>query len=159
LSRFTSSPRQTISCDGAAAAAHARRKLADLQQSRQHRQFADEPLGYLHLEQIGDSRTDVVERLDAERHAHPSHRSEEVDARRETPSASRPSTRGARIGEPSTARLFHHAVGDLAHLEVDRHRLANANELAGAIELFDEFRESIDGYGSEEGRICGLVPR
>jgi hypothetical protein len=36
--------------------------------------------------------------------------------------------------------------------------LANANELAGAIELFDEFRESIDGQESEEGRAWGLVP-
>ena len=58
----------------------------------------------------------------------------------------------------SAARLFHHAVGDFAQLEIDRDRLLDAYELAGAIELLNEFRESIDGYESEEGRAWGLVP-
>jgi hypothetical protein len=31
------------------------------------------------------------------------------------------------------------------------------NELAGAIELLYEFRESVDGYESEEGRASGVV--
>jgi hypothetical protein len=58
----------------------------------------------------------------------------------------------------AATRLLHHPVGDLAHLEIDRHWLAYAYELAGAIELLDEFRESIDGYESEEGRAWRLVP-
>jgi hypothetical protein len=39
------------------------------------------------------------------------------------------------------ARHLHHAVGDLAQLAVDRHRMTYANELAGVIERRDEVAE------------------
>ena len=42
----------------------------------------------------------------------------------------------------AAAGLLHHAVGDLAQLEIDRHRLRDANELAGRVECAMNSRES-----------------
>ena len=134
---------------GRIAAPHARWKLSDLEQARQKRELGDDPLGDLHLEQLSDARANLVQPLDAERHAHTPHRTEEVD---------RDGNRGAlavhqhglleqqRFAAP---RLLHHAVGDLAQLEIERHRVPHAHQLAGAVELLDELSEAVDGHGRE----------
>ena len=61
----------------------------------------------------------------------------------------------------AAARLFHHPVGDLAQLEIERDRLRHANELAGRIERRDEFGESVDGHSRRQGGPTryGFVPR
>ena len=89
------------------------------------------PSGTFSLKQLGDSPADVIERLDAERHAHAPHRAEQVDA--DGKGGTRAVLEYGVLEEQRlpAAGLLHHAVGDLAHLEVDRHRLPNANELAG----------------------------
>ena len=51
--------------------------------------LAMSPFGNFHLDELGDARADLVERLDAERHRHAPHRAEQVDARREMPIACR----------------------------------------------------------------------
>ena len=159
LSRSTSSPRQTISCDAARRRAHARRKLPDLEQPRQQRSLAMIPSGTF-ISSSSVMRTPiVVERLDAERHAHAAHRAEEVDRRRETPSASVHQDRLLEEQRLAAARLLHHAIGDLAQLEIERDRLPNANELTGLLELRDEFGESVDAHDGGQTRSAPCVPR
>ena len=130
LSRSTSSPCQTTLLARRVAATHARRKLADLEQARKHRQLGDEPFGHLHLEQLGDARADVVERFDAERHRHAPHRAEEVDRDGKRRPRAVHEHRMLEQQRLAAARLFHHAVGDLAQLEIERHGMRNAHELA-----------------------------
>ena len=125
------------------AAAHPRRKLPDLEQPRQHRQLGDESLGHFHLEQLGDARADLVERLDAERHRHAPHRAEEVDRDGKRRPRAVHQHRMLEQQRLAAARLLHHAVGDLAQLEIHRHRLRDAHELAGLLELRDEIGESV----------------
>ena len=45
------------------------------------------------------------------------------------------------------ARLLHHAVGDLAQLEIRGDRLLDASTLTGGVECSDEFLERVEGHG------------
>ena len=64
------SPRQTTLLAGRRAGLHSRRKLPDLEQPRQQRELREESLGDLEVhEACGDAVADIVEVLDAERHA------------------------------------------------------------------------------------------
>src|SRR5262249_47749917 len=112
----------------------------------QKRELRDETLGHLHLEQLGDARSDLVEPLDAERHAHAAHRAEEIDRDRKRRSRSVHQDRLLEQQRLAAVRLLHHPIGDLAQLEVHRHRLLDAYELTRLIQLRDECRESVSAH-------------
>src|SRR5205823_12436234 len=88
--------------------------------------LVDEPLRRLHLEDVLESRGDVVEPLDTEREAHPPLGAELVDQQRM-----------AGLGileEQGRAAGLHRAVDDLRDLEVGVDLGLNADELALALE-------------------------
>ena len=128
-------------------ALHARRELRDLQQPRQQRELAEQPFGHLEVEQLRDARAVLVEVLHAERERHALHRAEQVDRHRIRASASRRRSTGMLEQQRlAAARLLHHAVGDLAELELDAHRLPDAHELADGVDRRDELGERIEAH-------------
>ena len=44
------------------------------------------------------------------------------------------------------AGLLHHAIGDLRHLELGAHRLANPHQLADALDGGDELRQRVEAH-------------
>ncbi len=125
---------------------HARRELGHLEQPRQHAELGDESLRHLHLQQLGDAVADLVEPFDAERHRHPPHRPEEIDCHRERRAGAVEQRHVLEEERGSSARLLHGAVGDLAELEVHRHGLRDADELARLVEPLHELAEGVEAH-------------
>ncbi len=140
----------------------ARRKLSDLEQPGQQRELGEQAFGNLHLEQLGDSVADVVERLDAERHRHSSHRAEQVDRHGDRRPLAVHEHRLLEQQRFPAAGLLHDSIGDLAQLEIQRHRMRYAHQLASRVELLDERRKRIDRHEAVVGAQCAaprFVPR
>ena len=98
----------------------------------------------------------VIEVVDAERHRHPPHRAEEVDRDRERASACRSSSIDVLEQQRlAAAGLLHHAVGDLAQLEI-RPTLAAVTRTSSpaASSCVDEFGESVEASrGTRDGAL------
>ncbi len=56
------------------------------------------------------------------------------------------------------ARLLHDAISDLAELEVDVNRLADAHELADAVDGVDELGEGVESHAGTQPRAGGFSP-
>jgi hypothetical protein len=125
---------------------HPRRKARDLEQPRDERQLRHDAVGHLEIHQLRDPRADLVQLANAEGECHAAHRAEQVDRHRKGGD-------GAVIEHglleeqrgPATRQL-HCPVGDLAHLELRRNGLPNADELAGPFDSGDEIGERIEGH-------------
>ena len=130
---------------GRPSALHPGRELADLRQLGQHRQLAEESLGHLEIEHLRDAA-----RRSASRSSTPSAR----HIRRSEPN--RLMATGCALRRPSSSStcsnrsagpppgLFMHAVGDLRDLQAGAHRMADAHQLADAVDGLDELAEVVE---------------
>ena len=125
-----------------AAAHRVRARVGDRLQLLQAAHLVHQPGRRLHLENAADALAELVERLDAEREAHPALRAELVDEQR--------MLRALRIlEEERRAAGLHDAVDDLGDLEVGIDLGGDADELALALEERDPFAEILR-QGHEE---------
>jgi hypothetical protein len=128
------------------AARFSRRELGYLHQARKQRQLRDETIRDLHLKQFRDAVPDLVQIIDAERHAHPAHRAKEVDPDREIGTASIEKQRVLEQKRRPPAGQLHGAIGNLTELEVDRDGLPDANKLAAVVERMNEISERVERH-------------
>jgi hypothetical protein len=144
---------------GRAPRLRARREFGDLQQPRQQLQLAEEALGDLQVEQLRDAVAVVVELLHAERHRHARHRAEEIDRDRELGDRAVAEHRLLEQQCRAASGQLHHAVGDLAHLEMHAHRLRDALELAHLLDGGDELLQGVERVGHLVPTCTAAIPK
>src|SRR5437870_12599375 len=93
---------------------HARRKLPDLEQTRQHCQLSDQTLRHLQVEHLGDALSDLVQIIDAERKADAAHRSEKIYYYRILRPLAIIENHVLEVQRLAAAGLLHYTVSDLA---------------------------------------------
>ena len=94
------------------------------------------PFGHLRRHQLVDLAREIVERLDAEREAHPLHRSEHVAGDRHVEAG-----RLLEQQRRAAAGRLAGAVGDRRDLEIRAHRIGDPREQLPAIEIGEKVVE------------------
>jgi hypothetical protein len=83
----------------------------------------------------------LVQPIDAKRERHPAHRAEQIDRNRPRTARAVGQHRVLEQQRRPATGLFHHAIGNLAQLEIDPHRRRNAAQFSNAVDRRDEFTE------------------
>jgi hypothetical protein len=111
----------------------ARRELRDLEESRDQSQLGDEALRHLEVHQPRYAAADVIEVVDAERHRHPAHGTEQVDG--DGPGGACAVVADDVFEEEgrSAAGGFHHPIRYFAELEFRGDGVGYAREFACVI--------------------------
>jgi len=123
-----------------------RRKLADLQQPRQHGKFPHQSFRNFQIQHLGNAFPDLVEIAHAERQTHPLHRSEEIDRHRVLRPLAVVENDVFEVERLAAARLLHHAIRDLADLQARLNWLAYTRELSDAVDRGQKLRYGIQAH-------------
>jgi hypothetical protein len=128
---------------GWAPALHPGRKLPHLGQLREHCQLAEQSLGDLQVEHLGDASPDLVEILHSERQAHSPHGPEEVDGDGMRALSTIVEQHILEQECRPASRALHGPVRDLRDLQPGADWVSHAGQLADAVDRLDEVAEVV----------------
>jgi hypothetical protein len=135
---------------------HARRKLSNLRQPRQHRQLGEQALRHLQVEHLRDPVADIIQPLGTEREAHPAHRPEKVDSDRLRTALTILQQHVLEQQCRPSIHALHGPVRNLGDLQPGPDGVAHTGELPDTIYGRDKLTEIIQGHSTTVH--CFFVP-